>query len=78
MSGHRRTVGMTSDKISTTPGPRPLRVPVGAEAGLTGHGESYVDTANSFTASEPERRRRAATAGWLAPAELTAVELGHG
>jgi len=27
---------------------------------------------------QAQLRRRAATAGWLAPAEFTAVELGHG
>ncbi len=56
---------MTSDKVSTTPGPRQLRVPVGAGAGLTGHGESYVDATSLSTVSNAQLRRRAATAGWL-------------
>lgn len=57
--------------ITGTPGPRPLRVPVGAEAGLTGHLESCVDPASIFTVGKTQLRRRR---GRLSPRELTAVE----
>jgi len=54
-----------------TPGPRPLRIPVGAEAGLSGHRESYVDTTSVFTVSRAQLRRRR---GRLSPSEIAAVE----
>lgn len=57
--------------ITGTPGPRPLRIPIGAEAGLTSHRESYVDATSVFTVSKAQLRRRR---GRLSPAELTAVE----
>lgn len=59
--------------ITGTPGPRPLRIPVGFEAGLTGHRESYADPASVFTVSRAQLRRRR---GRLSPGELAAVELG--
>jgi len=57
--------------VTGTPGPRPLRIPVGAEARLTGHSESYVDPASLFTVSKARLRRRR-----LSPSELTAIEHG--
>jgi len=59
--------------ITGTSGPRPLRIPVGPEVGLTSHHESYVDPASLFTVSKAQLRRRR---GRLSPAELTAVEHG--
>jgi len=59
--------------ITGTPGPRPLRIPVGAEAGLTGHLESYVDPASVFTISKTQLHRRR---GRLSACELAAVEQG--
>jgi len=59
--------------ITGTPGPQPLRIPVGAGTGLTGHGESYVDPASVFTVSKAQLRRRR---GRLPPSQLTAVEHG--
>lgn len=59
--------------ITGTPGPRPLRIPVGAEAGLTGHSESYVDPTSVLTVSKAQLPRRR---GRLSVRELTAVEHG--
>lgn len=59
--------------VNGTPGPRPLRSPVGAEAGLTGHRESYVDPTSIFTVSKAQLRSRR---GRLSPAELASVEHG--
>ena len=59
--------------VTGTLGPRALRIPVGAEARLTGYTESNVDPASLFTVSKaPLRRRR----GRLSPSELTAIEHG--
>ncbi len=59
--------------ITATPGPRPLRIPVGAEAGLTGPSESYVDPTSVLTVSTAQLRGRR---GRLSPSELSAVEHG--
>lgn len=59
--------------ITGTPGPRPLRIPVGTEAGLTGRSESCVDPASVFTVSKAQLRRRR---GRVSPSELAAVERG--
>jgi len=59
--------------ITGTAGPRPLRIPVGPEAGLIGHDESHVDVTSVFTVSPAQLRRRR---GRLGPGELAAVEQG--
>ncbi len=59
--------------VTGTPGPRPLLIPVGAEAGPTGHSESYVDPTSVCTVSKARLRRRR---GRLSPSELTAIEHG--
>jgi len=59
--------------VAPVTGPRPLRIPVGAEAELTGHSESYVDPTGLFTVSQARLRRRR---GRLSPSELTAIEHG--
>jgi len=59
--------------ITGTAGPRPLRIPVGPDAGLTGREESYADVTSVFSISRSQLRRRR---GRLAPGELVAVEQG--
>lgn len=57
--------------ITGTDGPRPLRIPVGADAGLTGHTESHIDLTSIFTIGRGQLRRRR---GRLSPRELDAVD----
>jgi mRNA-degrading endonuclease toxin of MazEF toxin-antitoxin module len=59
--------------ITGTPGPRPLRIPVGPAAGLTVRAESYVDPATIFTVGKARLHRRR---GRLSAGELSAVEQG--
>ena len=66
-----RFAAVTVVLVTGTAGPRPLRIAVGAEAGLTGREESYVDATSVFTVSKAQLRRRQ---GRLSPAELAAVE----
>lgn len=69
----RRFASVVVVLITGTAGPRPLRVPVGPDAGLTGHAESFVDVTSVFTVAIAQLRRRR---GRLSGRELAAVERG--
>ncbi len=59
--------------ITGTAGPRPLRVPVGPDAGSTRDAKSFVDVTSVFTVAIAQLRRRR---GRLSGRELAAVERG--
>ncbi|HYU66626.1 MAG TPA: type II toxin-antitoxin system PemK/MazF family toxin, partial [Jatrophihabitantaceae bacterium] len=57
--------------ITSTPGPRSTRVPIGADAGLTRYDESYVDVMSVHTVPLDRFQRRR---GRTSATELLAVE----
>ena len=59
--------------ITGTPGPEYTHVPLGADAGLSGHAESYADITGLQPAARPRFRRRR---GRLAAGELARLEDG--
>jgi mRNA interferase MazF len=62
---------VTAALVTGTEGPAETHIPVGAEAGLTQHSESYVNATDLHTIPKPKLSRRR---GRLHPAELERLE----
>jgi mRNA interferase MazF len=66
-----RLAEVTVAIVTGTPGPRSIRIPIGAEAGATGYAESYIDATSLHTVPLSRFHSRR---GLLAHGELTALE----